>query len=1133
MLNKFFKMFVTLSVLGVVAFSVGCKDYDGAIDDLQEQINDLKNVKVPGLQTQIDALKSASVTAADLEAAIAKCQTACAADKAALEAKIAEVKAAVEGQATDLASTTDKLTAFMAAVGDLSSLGDQTLKEYIDSKVGEFLSSDELAAWKQAYDAFYADYTAFKAVANPTVEMINKFVGANTDFNEALKAALLAALEDDGWLKGAIIEKISGEYGNAIAALLKGRLTSVTLIPEKYLGGIETIDFKSFRYYEKTIKHDAKNETQTVEGVKDADGSLIYYTAGVDEISVRYHVSPRKITTADIEKPSFVYESAKNTRAKIEDELLVIKDYNVNDGELELTVSKATRELFPSSSYDTEIVTAALYVPIAEKNLAEDETEAGVYSDYARLTETTITPNIAALIDHNDSSKEEDGVYEDYYDETTRISYHHHFLPTYASAKVANPAYSILYDYKDFDLLDMVTGCATFTGGCYEMTKEDLAKYGFEFRFALAEEPNKKGNNNTDEQQFAQINGSVISSKLPNGVVNNKAAVGRRPVVRVELIDTTNDNKIVDVRYFSIEWTDKQLNDVKWNKEFDFTLRCSDFSGVITWDEIVNNILAKAADEGISYTEFTSYYNWRNATIKSEDHTVGTYAAYTNMMPPAPATGVEVEFNADTNSTALHTAALRWTLTEEQIGKVMDTAGNQTVFTKTIVITIPANYEPNGSIELTLTVNIKLPVLPVINGYNTTFWETLGDVARVYPVQYNTPVVLPDGTDAKAGDAGKDYETARYAFDFHRLFADNQVVKNLLPCGEWDIQFAHTQTAVGSADGIDYTYTGAISDPFLPLGSLSTMSREGYNLNALSNPAAVGGVATPSLNGAQAAFFEYASAMGTRWYAAENKPFEADGVTPAKAATHKSIPATIKLYVNDYENGIFVSDLDDVSHDHSVATSAGKSILSPITLSGSKVVFEAGKEKDFTVYVWAKINDYNPYLVHKFSVRFAAPLYLAPTSDLGSFTDQKITPSEVSYKNKAEIYDFAKYLVIGASGTAEEKKYTTQLQKYYETQQLEWTDDETKIMTNLKKDGNNYVADPNMKAEDATISVGEYFGHNAIQFDRANEKVTFQNVSGNRVESDVKLFFPVSLEHKWGVLTGWVSATVKPNTNNQ
>ena len=53
MLNKFFKMFVTLSVLGVVAFGVGCKDYDDDIKNLQDQYTSLKGT-VDGLQALIN-----------------------------------------------------------------------------------------------------------------------------------------------------------------------------------------------------------------------------------------------------------------------------------------------------------------------------------------------------------------------------------------------------------------------------------------------------------------------------------------------------------------------------------------------------------------------------------------------------------------------------------------------------------------------------------------------------------------------------------------------------------------------------------------------------------------------------------------------------------------------------------------------------------------------------------------------------------------------------------------------------------------------------------------------------------------------------------------------------------------------
>lgn len=45
--------------------------------------------------------------------------------------------------------------------------------------------------------------------------------------------------------------------------------------------------------------------------------------------------------------------------------------------------------------------------------------------------------------------------------------------------------------------------------------------------------------NGTDQQQFATVTPEgVISSKLPDGVTNNMACVGKEPIVRIMLCDT-------------------------------------------------------------------------------------------------------------------------------------------------------------------------------------------------------------------------------------------------------------------------------------------------------------------------------------------------------------------------------------------------------------------------------------------------------------------------------------------------------------------------------------------------------------------------------------------------------------------
>ena len=1184
-------------VVGLAGFAVSCNKYGDDIEEIRNELASLRTGQVAtvesqlaslqgtvssltsakdalqstvsGLESQLNALKNSAASAEDVaavEAQIAALEADIAALKAAdaaLEAKIAEINKTLETFVT-----LDDLDATLASYATVKEVAEAVaevqaaLDKYVksnDETVAAEVAKLEAAIAKAQEEAVAAAGKAFEAAFQTSFDAAVTAAGLvdatklNAEieaYDAKIKAYIAAAIENGG----KVDEEIGGQISEAITDLKKfvaNRLTSVTLIPETYVDGIETIMINTMEYPSKKVVPGAKNaqgliETETIDYERNEKNAIIYYNFGLGNTDVRYHVSPSKLMQADIEAPTFVYESAVATRAAIKDELLVINGYKVENGELIVSVkgsdislpyASGTRYSYmPSYLYvdgveyyydygqkcyvdeegnpsnvmpnyvtsnriSEDIVTAALRVPIAEKNLAEGESDAVVYSDYARLVQSATSLHIAALIDHYSKGKETDGKYMDFVKEGNSVwgDYYYAFASSFSSAKNWGSSNELLYN-EEYDLLEMVTGCNQTDRK--EITKEELAKYGVEFRFAIPEVYYSLGNNNTNEQAFAKIEGTKIIATLPDGTTKNAAATNRTPIVRVELVDTNND-KIIDIRYFKIQWVDKKVTTDPidpFEFEFNYVLNCNNFSGEINWSDFNTKILAKIGENGMSYSDFQNSYDIWNGKVQLEGDKEDEFSGIYTTDSSAP--NFDVMFKPDWSSD-VHTAAVTWKVTPGALGTVIDPISHELVVkSKSVTVIIPGRNN-RADIVLKLKVNISLPTLATMNGYNSTFWEdnALGSLARVFPVQYNTP-----------GAAA----TAIYNHDFHRLFADNQVLKGMFPCGTWDIQFAHNQTAVGSylyqaTDGsfkVDsYVYGGAMTDPWMNTGS------EGYLLKAST----VGVPGAPSLfPGSNAKFGTAAqfvfNGMGSRWYAAESKPLKNN--QPEQAATHKSIESNIKLQVTESEQGI--------------------SILSPITEKDGKVVFVNGKDKKYTINVWAALNEYNPYLVSSFEVRFAAPLYLKPLA-LNNFTDQIISGSVVSFKDKLEVYDFAKYLVVGKGSTTDElKKYTAQLQDYYQVEGVVLSEDNAAIMTNLKKDANgSYVAVKGMNPDEATVSVADYFGVGAIAIDATKQEITFKNVAGNKVESEVELYFPVSIKHKWGILTDWVTIKVQANTINK
>lgn len=780
LLHRVLLLFVSGAMLAGVS---GCKDYDDDIDNINNRLDELTTGKIASIESQLGSLQTTVTGLESLSeqvASIAGKIDGLATDgdvQTAIDNALAELKE----QLGDTYVTGDLLNTTLLGYATTQSVGDIAGRvSDLESEIGKLASSEDLAdqltkirgeietaknaAVKAAGEACKAAFqTSFDAaVAKAGLVDATEMQDAIDAYDAKIKKYIADAVANGGLINQQIASQISAAV-TELESKISGRLTSVQLIPELYVDGIETIELKSLAY--KAWKVTSTDKEETV-----AQGTAVSTTAQ-SATAVRYLVSPSAITENDIKAPSYVFEKAA-TRSAVSTELMSVEGYEVANGVLTVKVKKTAGA---SLELDADhIYTAALKVPIADKHLTNGESGTAVYSDYVRITETTVEPRIAALVDKG-ASKPNDGEWE-----CSEEGTHYHFSATFEAAKESNPAKLCAYNDK-VDLLSLVTGCYTDAEGAHEITKAALAASGLEFRFSIPSKSFKIGENETDQQQFATVAAGedgawTLSSKLPGGVTDNQAAIDKTPIVRVELVDVNNGNAVADVRYFKVQWVREAVDAVDLGvlKTFEYTLGCDIFSGDMLWSEMVDDVLAKLGSNGMSQNEFLATYDIPE--IEAEDHKVGNVDA-------VEADGVELYYNFDVAADE-SAAAFVWSLTPEQIGTVMDITGKQTVAKKSVNVTIPAKNKYQGAISFSFEVEIKLPLLPAIYGYDYSFWYTDKELANVYPVQYNTPT-------AQA--------TCVYDYELDRLFSDSKIVKNLLPCGKWDVQFALKQPTAGYA----------------------------------------------------------------------------------------------------------------------------------------------------------------------------------------------------------------------------------------------------------------------------------------------------------------------------------------------
>ena len=1041
-MKKLWRKVLAVALVGVVAGSVGCKDYDDDIDQLNNRLDELTTGKIAtlesqlsSLQTTVDNLKSADdalgkridelksdvdANANDIEA-LENAQDQLEQDIDAIEKDLSDNYATKSYLNTTLASY-----ATTKAVGDAVAAVTNNLGKFANEKaIQDAIDAAKDAAVKAAGDACKAAFqTSFdSAVAAASLVNEENLEQAITAYDAKIKAYLEEAVtKQDGLINKAIADAI----GDAVAELQKwisGRLTSLQLIPELYKDGIEAIELKSLSYRAWTVNASTEIATQ---------GTATSTTAA-SATSVRYHANPSIVKKEDVKDPSFVFEKAE-TRAVVNDPLLSVASWNIADGVLTVDVKKvAGTALTPGANH---VYTAALKVPLADKYLGQGETGTAVYSDYAALVETTIEPKIAALIDKNPPKTTDEF-------ECDEAADHYHFSADYTAAQRAHPSITEVYN-KPIDLLSMVTGCYVEGGTAKEITKEALKAAGLEFRFAVPTKPyvTTPTTTGTDQQQFARVNNTdgawTLTAKLPNGTTNNQAAIDKTPIVRVELVDVNNGNAIVDVRYFKIKWLWKQLDpaDLKVLKTFDYTLTCNDFEGVFTWKDMVNDVLGKLGNgDGMSQSEFVATYDVPQIT--ATDHRTGKVAT-------AAGSGVELEYNFDAaaNESA---AAFTWHLTTDKIGNVIADLQAGREVKKVVNVKIPATNPYQGEITFSFEVKIKLPTLPAINGYNAAFWHSDYTLAYVNPVQFD-PATMSPATDK-----------CKYNYELDRLFAEYKPVKNMLPCGKWDIQFAKTQPATG--------YAPALNGNVEPAPDNDVM---GYTLK----------------NGAADAVKLNYNGMGNNWYAP---------ATSNPGAVNDASTADITVSVEN--------------------NTVGKGIL--------------GKEA--TLKVWAAINDYNRIELTKFNVYFVEPLKINTELQDAYFEDQVIGGSVVDCSEAFTLTDWNNYLVAAvtpAGATEEKERYAAQLWQYYDVRATVGNLADAK--TNLKRDTatGNYEVDDTLTADTANILTANYFGVGSLT--QSGTNLIFKNINGVPVEQTVKLFIPVTVTHKWGEMTAYVTVEVRP-----
>ena len=1103
-MKGFLRKVMLIATLGATLTFFGCqKDYTDDINKVREDLTALLEQQKTELTDAINSAKEEAQKYADDAAAKAVADV-----KAEL---LEEIASQVDQAIEDAKKYTDDE---VSKVWDEIDAMDETIAT-LSGRIGAVEEDINVLEGKVSDNAkAIEELEKFRTEAEQQLRTLNEFMETAKEDISGLKetAEELQKLIDDleadvEALQGDItrIDGVLDEYRkeldeikedikeineklNVLEGKIGDRLTSISLIPEVYVDGVPAFELPTIIYTPLSVGKD-----ETVAPNRAFEDQAVPRKDAI----VRYHLSPAHVTEEGIASAEYLIESAKMvTKAALDNDIIDIRGYEVNsDNELEVTVRRLNGESFyaqdVNDSQNYEFYTAALSLGIADELLMEGETEANVVSEYSAIYEAPYEIHIAPLKDQSREIVEYtcakfDTVY------------------TEAMAKTNNVAAMVDFD-NELDLLTMVTSCAHELGiktGGVEVDKEEMADLGLGFRFAIPTEPYEVGAEKTDQQAFIRFkegSETVVVSTVPGDYLDNEASVGRTPIVRVELIDLNNGEKIVDVQYIKIRWVKQAIPATDLGElpvDFTYILGCTGFEGSLNWKEINQYVLARLGRNdagevtGISHKEFEDYYH------QADDENI-IWEAVDNAFEE---TDADITFNWDINpNTNPTTSVLTWKMTVDQVGNVIDQIIKNGSVQKQIKVTInptAGQEDYAGAITFTLTLNIIVKDLPTIYGYAEQFWSETGKLAQIQPigfsdksntqpgvldfVRYNYNILdlfhyLPAydaPEDFWYGNAGKGVTNFMYNIDptdeqIAAYAAEGYDLVDHWACRMWDIQFSADQE-------IGYAPLFAAGQKYDP----NNDGKLGYSLVRKGQ-------------------LDYSSQivpneMGLNWYSFIGQDI-----------------SEINFTLADDNNGDFEGAVG---------------LLNP-----SSVTDDA--RKDVAVDVWTRINAHNYYKATTFDVWYVEPVTLPLPTITGKLEDINMNPSTVTvqseFNSNSNLKDFQgqainsddKLAYYGIYGPVWDKTGADKI--LVDITEIVTEDGYTNITVNPDLNPNN----PEDIAKMRTASECNFM----VEWD--GNKLTVTNQTGHELTKTCHLWVKAEYGHAYGHFVVWIPVEYVPNTS--
>lgn len=518
---------------------------------------------------------------------------------------------------------------------------------------------------------------------------------------------------------------------DAVLGIIADRLSSIALVPQYYYDGVPAILFETIAY--NPLADDKEDEKAVAPKYRGDQNSWLVnqfkkYTSA--ESVARFRLNPKTVGVdcADFslvgDKADYVFTRATAPDAPVS--IVGTPSYDPKTGYATFKVKK--NENINTDENENKNLDIVALKAVLKKGLTDAEKEADakpeVYSEFVHVNEIAYTADQLAISDKAKlAGKTADHEYAKTFTEATKNAY----------------VYKMPYD-APFDLKALVATCINseiFTSGLENVIDHanlDLEKYGLHYEFSVAQSkyPVTSAGTTTDQQTVIKCVdrlGGIFKVMDANGVEYNQEAIGRTPIVRVDLKHGEN---IVTRAFIKLVISVKKASDniSIMDNQKEFVVKCPDTKETMKYDvEKLRKDLYRVLN--ISHVDFWNLYDVEKAYVKKNGKDLAAFPV------PTLVDGITDDGKA--------TKEVYWEFTHGQVGKIGQGAKVEGYLVLKNKFDLYSKYPT--TVTFKFTADFRLPMvgkeIKVTADIKDIFWETSGDNS-VLKANVNVPASETD-----------------------------------------------------------------------------------------------------------------------------------------------------------------------------------------------------------------------------------------------------------------------------------------------------------------------------------------------------------------------------------------------------